>query len=226
MFLTDLALTQLCPLLYSWSSITSLSASETCNYKIRGLHIDRGAKHSNGHRGCHLWWFTRWSMRPFCWGQRFVGRRKRLRWKGKKEFGENSGETWHNDEHSPPTKIPPHLQAPHSWPPALFSRFQHTCRSAAWKLPAQDSSKRFLSPESCLCCKQRQPGGREHSPASGHCATQSGCQVPNQRVIADLHSLCEGTQVEPECLLYLIMYLQVPSRLKELDKNLFSLKSS
>ena len=73
--------------------------------------------------------------------------------KGRTKFSESSPEKEriHRDEHSPPTKIPVLLQAPHLGPPAPFSTFQHSHSPLPRKLGAQDSSQVFLAPEFCLC---------------------------------------------------------------------------
>lgn len=79
--------------------------------------------------------------------------------KGRTKFSESfpEKERIHRDEHSPPTKIPVLLQAPHLGPPAPFSTFQHSHRPLPRKLGAQDSSQVFLAPEFCLC-RNRQSG--------------------------------------------------------------------
>ena len=87
-------------------------------------------------------------MTPFCRGQ---GCGDRTRGSGRKEEGRMNGEEGHRNEHSSPTKMPPLSHAPHSHPPAPFSRCRPLCRPAACKLSRQV----FLGPEAFLWEKQR-----------------------------------------------------------------------
>ena len=102
---------------------------------------------------------------------RAVDRRESLRWKGKKEVWENSPEKGNRNEHSQPTKILPFTCSP---PPAPFSRCQHSCKPAAWKLQDQDSSQVFLGPASCLWRNKGYSDLRQPVRLSDHWANQLG----------------------------------------------------
>lgn len=98
-------------------------------------------------------WATDGYVRPFCCGKKGCGDRREAQMEKKEVCGAGgrgiSREKGRRDEHSPPTKIPPPLQAASSGPPLPHPPFPNA-NTHAGKLQVPESSQVVLGPESCL----------------------------------------------------------------------------